>query len=297
MLLVMGDVMVDVLIDGTVDRISPDAPVPVLLRTAGARRMSGACISAQAARDATARDVAIAAVVGADEPAEFLRSELRRAGITPLLGTVARSPTIIKTRFRTGSHHLLRVDEDGAFAEQLNDVEAHMLDVWRTMRPRITAVLFTDYAKGALTEALVRQVIADARADGIKVVVDSKRRDVSCYAGATVWTPNEHEFVAVSGGGDPQASASHMREQLGLDAVIVTCAARGAMLMGGDGDCRWSDAPTLERAVSVAGAGDVLAGVVTAMAADGAGWSDALAEGVLRATRFVGRHPEMAPLP
>jgi D-beta-D-heptose 7-phosphate kinase / D-beta-D-heptose 1-phosphate adenosyltransferase len=291
MLLVMGDVMVDVYVDGLVHRISPDAPVPVLLRTSTRRRMSGACIGARAARDAAGIPVCIVAVVGDNEPAEFLRSALLDAGVSSLLGTVAQCRSITKTRFATGAHQLLRVDEDSTFAEHADEVEQHMLESWRAMRRETSVLLFSDYAKGALSDALIRQVISEARADGTTIVVDSKRRDVMCYARAHAWTPNVREIIVASGRTNPEEASTSMREQLDLEAVILTCAENGAIVTLRDGSHRYTAAPALDQVHSVAGAGDVLAGVVAARVSQGLGWTDAASDGVAWATRFVGHPP------
>ncbi|HUY47448.1 MAG TPA: PfkB family carbohydrate kinase [Streptosporangiaceae bacterium] len=290
MLLVLGDVMTDIYVQGQVERISPDAPVPVLRLSHRTRRMSGACISAQAAYDVSGSAVTLAGVTGADEQAEFLRTSLSDAGVRSRLAAFPGYPTITKTRFLTGTHHLLRVDEDSRFHDLAPAVEEHMFGIWHSMRASVSAVLFSDYAKGALTETLIRQVVADARERRIPVVVDSKRRDMSCYRGAQAWTPNDHELALVSGHEDLQAGASRMRSRLQLDALIVTCAAEGAVVTTDDGIQAFTP-PPMHQVRSVAGAGDVFAGVMTAMVAQGLDWAQATQAGVAHATRYVSHDP------
>ncbi len=290
MLLVLGDVMTDVYVHGLVERLSPDAPVPVLRRTRSNRRMSGACISARAARDASESAVTLAAVTGDDEQADFLAAELQDTGVTPRLTAVSGCATVTKTRFLTGAHHLLRVDDDSSFHEYAPAVAEHLLDVWGSVRESVSAVLFSDYVKGGLPEAAISLVVSGARARGLPVVVDSKRRDMSAFHGASAWTPNEHELELVSGRSDLCGAADGMRSRLGLDALVVTRAAEGAVVTTDAGTQRVPASPVPE-VRSVAGAGDIFAGVLTAHVARGLGWVEAAQAGVACATRYVTQDP------
>lgn len=275
-----------VYVDGAVHRISPDAPVPVLLRTGTSRRASGACLAA-AAVSKNAQDVTIIGVVGDDEPGDFLRMSLRADGIQALLGIMPSCTTITKTRFRTGDHHLLRVDDDSTFAQHSLEVENHILAAWREVRTATSAVLFSDYAKGTLSEAAIAQIVADARKLGARVVVDTKRRDVSCYRGANAWTPNTSELEA-AGQTDDHEGWTRTCAWLNLEVLIVTRAEKGATVASNAGGQAHIAAPSIGRVISVAGAGDILAGVVTGLVAKGASWNEAAAAGVRAATEFVG---------
>jgi D-beta-D-heptose 7-phosphate kinase/D-beta-D-heptose 1-phosphate adenosyltransferase len=295
-IVVLGDVMSDVYVDGHVHRISPDAPVPVLLRTGTSRRASGACLSAGAAARRGPRGVAVIGVVGDDETARFLRASMREAGVEPLLGTVPGCTSITKTRFRTGEHHLLRVDDDSTFGQHPTTVRDLVMAAWQQVRQSASAVLISDYDKGTLTAASVRQVIADSKADGLPVVVDSKRRDLVCFRGARVWTPNTAELEA-SGQADDETGQRLTCERLDLDAIIVTRAGRGATVTLREGGHQHVPVPSPARVRSVAGAGDILAGVVAALAAQGVGWTKATVEGVRAATEFAALQPTQEPVP
>lgn len=285
MIVVLGDVMCDVYVDGSVHRISPDAPVPVLLCSNTSRRASGACLAAGAAAGSGV-DVALIGVVGDDLCGSFLTAQVGTKLVRPMLGVVPGCPTITKTRFRASDHHLLRVDEDGSFAGRSSEVHDHIVAAWTRVRAAASAVLVSDYAKGTLDDAVIRQIIEDANADGIRVVVDSKRRDLSPFHGASAWTPNLVELTT-SGVVDDESGWRDLCDRLCLEALIVTRAGDGATVVLSAGLVQQVHPPPVAKVRSVAGAGDILAGVVTALVGRGASWLEAASEGVEAATAFV----------
>ena len=192
-LLVVGDAMLDVYVDGAVERVSPEAPAPVL-RHSGDRRLAGgaANVAANIARLGAA--VRLIAPVGADDEAARLADLLARAGIGFDAIVDSARPTTVKTRVMSGAHQLLRVDRETTRPSP-SDVEDEILARIAAALPNVQALVLSDYAKGALTDRVLAGAIAAARARGKPIFVDPKRRDFSAYAGATLITPNRGELA------------------------------------------------------------------------------------------------------
>ncbi|HLW93603.1 MAG TPA: D-glycero-beta-D-manno-heptose-7-phosphate kinase [Roseiarcus sp.] len=195
-LLVVGDAMLDLYITGKVERISPEAPAPVL-RHGGDREVAGgaANVAANIARlGATAR---LIAPVGEDAEAGRLAQLLTAAGVAfdPIIDP--SRPTTVKTRVMSGSHQLLRVDRetDQPIAKEFEETILARIDA---ALPHVRGLILSDYAKGALTDVVLKGAIAAARAQGVPVFVDPKRRDFSPYAGASMITPNRGELATAT---------------------------------------------------------------------------------------------------
>jgi D-beta-D-heptose 7-phosphate kinase/D-beta-D-heptose 1-phosphate adenosyltransferase len=196
-LLVVGDCMLDVYVSGKVERISPEAPVPVL-RHANDRDVAGgaANVAANIARlGAAAR---LITPVGEDEEAKRLALLLERAGVAFDSIVDATRPTSVKTRVMSGAHQLLRVDREETLpiAPAIEDA---ILARIKAALPEARALVLSDYGKGALTDRVLGGAIAAACAVKIPIFVDPKRRDFSAYAGATLITPNRGELAAATG--------------------------------------------------------------------------------------------------
>ncbi len=281
--LVIGDVMLDRYVLGEVRRISPEAPIPVL--RAGARRAvpGGAANVARNVASLGARAILIGAAgvdAGASELAALLGAT---AGVDPRLVTDAKRPTTVKTRFMSGSHQLLRLDEEAGDPIP-PALEAALVAAYDAALPDADVVVLSDYAKGVLTDSVLRHAIARARAAGVPVVADPKRASFAAYRGVSVLTPNLAEAAraaaSTSGPHDagsrdagPHDSGPHdsglhdsgdaaveaagrlARAQADADAVVVTRSERGLTLVRRDGAAL--HVPTRARAVAdVSGAGD-----------------------------------------
>ena len=236
----VGDVMLDRFVYGEVERISPEAPIPVLRIVREAVTVGGAGNVARnlSALEAGAR---LFGVVGDDpagrEAAEVLSFE--RAVTLSLLADDSR-PTTVKTRFIAGGQQLLRTDEEqlSALSDDLlsrlsAEVSAAVSDAG------CGALILSDYGKGVLTDAMIAAAMEAARAAGVPVVVDPKGDDFNRYRGAGVITPNRRELGAASRmpvGTDAEvaAAARHLIESCGLGAVIATRGADGGLMAGGD---------------------------------------------------------------
>jgi len=257
---------------GAVDRISPEAPVPVVRVTREEERLGGAANVALNVQTLGARATLIT-VVGDDEPARRLRSLLEERGITALLGSDPKLFTIVKLRVIGRAQQLLRVDFEN---QPDHEVLASMLADYERALPDHDAVLFSDYGKGGL--AHIPQMIAMARASGKPVLVDPKGSDYARYAGATVITPNRAELAQVIGAWSSEAQlgerAERLRSELGLDAIVLTRSEEGMSLFDGGGEAR---VPAVAREVfDVTGAGDTVIAALAAMLASGLGLREAM---------------------
>ncbi|HSV68522.1 MAG TPA: D-glycero-beta-D-manno-heptose-7-phosphate kinase [Methylibium sp.] len=264
--LVVGDVMLDRYWFGAVERISPEAPVPIVRIAREEERLGGAANVALNAKTLGAQ-VTLLTVVGADAAAATLRTLLEREGVHTLLGEDARLQTIVKLRIIGRSQQLLRADFE---SEPANEVLAQMTGDFERALPDHDLVLFSDYGKGGL--AHIPRMIELARAAGKPVLVDPKGSDYRRYAGADLVTPNRAEMAQVvgawSGEADLQARAEALRTELGLGAVLVTRSEQGMSLFDGSAPL---NVPAQAREVfDVTGAGDTVIATMAVLLAAGA---------------------------
>lgn len=260
--LVIGDIMLDRYVYGDVRRISPEAPIPVLRATRRRTVLGGAGNVAKNIAALGARAVLVG-VVGADQAAADLLAAVgpEADGITMLTATDPLRPTTIKTRFMSGAHQLLRLDEEAVEPVQGALAEALLAEFAKGLLLADVVVL-SDYAKGVLSDAVLPRAIAMARAAGRPVIADPKRADLAAYDRVTVLTPNELEVRTATGlsAVDNDGAAAAGRAALdasGAEAVLVTRSERGLTLV------RRGHAPlhlpTEAREVAdVSGAGDTL---------------------------------------
>ena len=264
--LCVGDVMLDRFVQCDMERISPEAPVPIL-RLRGTREMLGGAGNVASNVAALGGTVVLAGLVGTDAAGDAVRRLLH--GLPRLVSAAVDTPgrpTTCKTRFIAANQQVVRADEESQAAAGPAE-EAALLDAVRAWIGRVGAVVLADYGKGALTPALVAQVVALARAAGVPVFVDPKSPDFSRYRGATCITPNLKELAAASGmavdGTDAVVRAArHVLGQAAADAILVTRSERGMTLVEASGAVQ--SVPARTRAVfDVSGAGDT---VIAAMA-------------------------------
>ena len=263
--LVVGDAMLDRYWFGAVDRISPEAPVPVVLVQREEERLGGAANVALNVRHLGAQ-ATLLSVMGDDEPARAVARLLEREDVGRVLGQDAGHRTTITLRVVGRSQQLLRVD-----FEQQPDREllSQMLGDFERVLPQHDAVLFSDYGKGGL--AHIGRMIELARAAGKPVLVDPKGRDFSRYAGATVITPNRSELAQAMGPwqGEAQLTAlvNTLRRDARIDQVLLTRSEEGMTLFDAAGSFH---VPAQARQVfDVTGAGDTVIATMAAMLAAG----------------------------
>jgi D-glycero-beta-D-manno-heptose-7-phosphate kinase len=265
--LVVGDVMLDRYWFGDVSRISPEAPVPVVLVRRTEERPGGA---ANVARNVSALDGAatLLAVVGNDEAGTSLEKLLAAERVNASLHRDASLSTTVKLRVIGQQQQLLRIDFERAPS---HEVLAAKLDEFERRVDQADAVVLSDYGKGGL--AHVEKMIALARGRGKPVLVDPKGHDYARYRGATLLTPNRGEFREVAGSwsdeGDFARRAQKLRAELDLEALIVTRSEEGMSLFTAEES--YHEATRAREVFDVSGAGDTVIGVLALMVATGAG--------------------------
>ena len=264
-LLVVGDVMLDRYWFGTVERISPEAPVPVLHVQREQDRLGGAANVALNIKTLGGQ-VTLLSMVGEDEPARRLTQLLREQGVRTVLGQDPSLQTIVKLRLIGRSQQLLRVDFE---QEPDHEILAQMLADFERELDQHDVVLFSDYGKGGL--AHIPRMIELARRAGKPVLIDPKGKDYARYAGASVITPNRSELMQVVGSWqdeeDLQRKAQALRERLSLQALLLTRSEEGMSLFEAD---RISHVKAQVREVAdVTGAGDTVIATLALMLACG----------------------------
>ena len=270
--LVVGDAMLDRYWFGAVERISPEAPVPVVCITREEERLGGAANVALNVKTLGAQ-ATLLTVVGVDEAARKLRQLLDQQGVVTLLGEDPKLYTIVKLRVIGRSQQLIRID----FENQPDHEVLHgMLGKFEESLGEHQAVLFSDYGKGGLTH--IPRMIELARAAHKAVLIDPKGSDYSRYAGATVITPNRAELAQVVGSWSSEAQlherAQALREQLGLTGLLLTRSEEGMSLFDAQGH---TQVPAQAREVfDVTGAGDTVIATMAAMLACGLSLREAM---------------------
>ncbi|NMM36498.1 MAG: D-glycero-beta-D-manno-heptose-7-phosphate kinase [Glaciimonas sp.] len=260
-ILVAGDVMLDRYWFGDVNRISPEAPVPVVHVAKSEERLGGA---ANVARNVSALGAyaGLLGVVGQDEAGDAIARLLDESAIHNYLQRDVATATIIKLRVIGRQQQLLRIDfeqapADGALRDKLARFDTLLCDY--------DVVVLSDYAKGGLVN--VAAMIQLARQAGKMVLVDPKGEDFTCYAGASILTPNKTEFRAIVGAWHSEAEltakAQQLRTSLQLEALLLTRSEEGMTLYSAQGV---SHVPAVTREVyDVSGAGDTVIATLAVM--------------------------------
>ena len=270
--LVVGDPMLDRYWHGAVDRISPEAPVPVVKVTREEERIGAAANVAYNVITLGAQ-ASFLGVVGDDEPGPRLEALLRETGIATHLKRDPGLRTTVKLRVIGRHQQLLRMDFEN---EPDHEALALQNETFTLLAPQHDAILFSDYGKGGLAHIPV--MIAAARAAGKSVLVDPKGSDYSRYAGATVITPNRAELQQVVGAwkdaGELRVKAQRLREELRLDALLVTLGEDGMTLLDAGGELHVQ--AQAREVFDVTGAGDTVIATLAALAAAGLPLRDAM---------------------
>jgi D-beta-D-heptose 7-phosphate kinase/D-beta-D-heptose 1-phosphate adenosyltransferase len=268
---IVGDAMLDVYLRGDVDRISPEAPVPVLRVRDRKFALGGAANVAQnvAALGATCE---LVAAVGDDGAGATLRTMLEAIGADArsLVCCTAR-PTTTKTRIVARIQQIVRFDEEDDADLGTTEIEQVLAAVERATADA-SAIVLEDYNKGVLVPRVIERTIALARARGIPIVVDPKYRNFFAYRGATVFKPNRRELESALGATMDMGSATALPtalERLGVENLLLTLGERGAVLVTGSGEVHRVPA-TAREVYDVVGAGDTVTAYLGTMLAAGA---------------------------
>jgi rfaE bifunctional protein kinase chain/domain len=270
--LVVGDVMLDRYLFGDASRISPEAPVPVVLVQREEARPGGAANVARNCAALGAR-TQLLSVVGEDEAGARLADLVEAEGVRASLHRDSTVRTTVKLRVIARQQQLVRVDFE---TQPSREVLASKLAEFEQLLPTCDIVILSDYGKGGL--AHISRMIALARSAGKRVLVDPKGDDYSRYEGATVVTPNRAELREVVGTWkdeeDLERRAQALRGRLGLDALLLTRSEQGMTLYRA-GDVLNVKAEARE-VYDVSGAGDTVIAAMAVMLAVGAGMDEAV---------------------
>ncbi|MDP1652891.1 MAG: D-glycero-beta-D-manno-heptose-7-phosphate kinase [Rhodocyclaceae bacterium] len=270
--LVVGDVMLDRYWFGDVSRISPEAPVPVVKVERTEERPGGA---ANVARNIAAlgAHVALLSVVGADEAGQTLARLLAASAIDASLHEDPQLNTTVKLRVLGRQQQLLRIDFENS---PTHEVLQTKLAEFQQRVAVCDVVILSDYGKGGLTH--IAAMIRLAREHKKPVLVDPKGDDYARYAGASIITPNRAELREVVGRWtseeDLDARVGKLRQELGLEALLLTRSEEGMTLFAADG--KTHEAAHAREVYDVSGAGDTVIATLAVMLASGQSMADAM---------------------
>ncbi|MFH1985216.1 MAG: D-glycero-beta-D-manno-heptose-7-phosphate kinase [Pseudomonadota bacterium] len=290
--LVVGDLMVDEYVWGEVNRISPEAPVPVVNVTREEYTLggSGNVINNLVAMGAR---VAAAGVVGDDAHGRRLLEQLTVMNVdTAGVVRCMDRPTIQKTRIMSGSQHVLRIDRENTAtipASVLNQIATAV----EARLPLTNVMIISDYGKGLMAPSLLKRLIAAARARSIRIIVDPKGPDFSHYAGASLVTPNLKEAALSTGipttdRNGVAAAGKKLLAEAGIENVLITCGKDGMLLFRPGEEPLHIPAET-RQVFDVSGAGDTVVATLAAALATGADYKEAAAVANTAAGIVVGK--------
>ncbi len=262
--LVIGDVMLDSYIWGSVDRISPEAPVPIIRVKNRDFRLGGAANVALNVLALGAKPI-LCSLYGADEAGSRLMQCMDQHGMGKEGMTLSNQrPTTIKTRVIASHQHVVRVDEESDL-ELTTEEEDELLKRIRSLMPKCDAIIFEDYDKGVINSTLIEKTVALAKKQGIPTIVDPKKRNFLAYKNVTLFKPNLKELreglkMEIDGGDDGQVekAVSMLKQKLHAD-VMVTLSEHGVFI-DHKSEKKRCKAHTREIA-DVSGAGDTVVSV------------------------------------
>lgn len=263
--LVVGDVMLDRYLVGEVSRISPEAPVPVVLLKSQNERAGGAAnVAANLAL--LGIKTQLIGCVGQDSEGKTLIAAMQDLGVgTTVMVESNTRPTIAKTRILGGHQQMMRLDQEETHAFIETETEQLKTAWQQAIAQKPAVVILSDYAKGVLSEAFCQQMITDCRAANIPVLVDPKGKDYSKYVGATALTPNKKETAEAceTTTSDPALidKAQKLKDCIRLDFLAVTRGEEGISLLD---ETRHDLAATAKQVYDVSGAGDTVISTLAA---------------------------------
>ncbi|HUF05030.1 MAG TPA: D-glycero-beta-D-manno-heptose-7-phosphate kinase [Aridibacter sp.] len=271
--LVVGDLMLDAYLSGTVERISPEAPVPIL-HVNGRRSVLGGAANVAANVRGLGAAASVAGVLGTDNEAAEMIEALKKEEIGSEGVVVSNSrPTTVKTRLVAQHHQFARFDREVSSALDEEESEA-LLTRLEDLLDSNDAVIISDYAKGVVTAEICTRLITKSNEKQIPVFVDPKGANYEKYRNASLLTPNEREALEASAflgleGVEVEDAGEQLRSSLGLPALIVTRGERGITIFEEGSGPKMIEAR--ERKVfDVTGAGDTVVAAVAVASAAGA---------------------------
>jgi rfaE bifunctional protein kinase chain/domain len=266
--LVIGDVMIDAYLMGTVDRISPEAPVPVVAITHKDHRLGGAANVAMNLVSLGAKPI-LCSVIGEDDEAKGLLEILEKEhiGLSGIIQSKERKTTT-KTRVIAHHHQMLRIDQE--ITSPLSDYDTYLLSqrIIKDLLPACDVVIFEDYDKGVITETLIEQIVHEANKLGKKVAVDPKKRNFLNYRGVDLFKPNLKELregfkrdVDPSDKSSFELAIKELMQNMNIKNIMVTLSERGVMISNGE---QFDYIPAhIRKIADVSGAGDTVISVAS----------------------------------
>jgi D-beta-D-heptose 7-phosphate kinase / D-beta-D-heptose 1-phosphate adenosyltransferase len=289
--LVIGDLMLDRYLWGMVEKVSPEAPVPVVRLDHKSHAAGGAANVAANLRSLGCR-VSLVGVVGADEDGRQLLELLQDSGIdTSTISLTTDRPTICKTRILGGRQQMLRLDVEkgGELSAELNGL---ILSGFETQVPGCAAIILSDYGKGVLSDSVCQEIIRRGRELRIPILVDPKGLDYQKYAGCDVISPNRMELAQATSTAPENLEVllqkgQRLRSDLRFGHLVVTLGELGITLLEADGIQRF---PARAREVfDVSGAGDSVIATIAAATAAGLHLHEAIRLANLAAGIVIGK--------
>jgi D-beta-D-heptose 7-phosphate kinase/D-beta-D-heptose 1-phosphate adenosyltransferase len=291
-ILCVGDIMLDHFVYGTVERISPEAPIPVLKVTRETEMLGGAGNVARNIAALGARATLIS-VVGDDAPGHTIsRLIAQEPNIEASLVTVPPRQTSLKVRHIAANQQMLRIDRETTEPLAADD-ENRLCQAFEVELPSAAVVILSDYAKGVLTPNVIRRICALARKHGKPVIADPKNNDFRRYEGVNILTPNAKELATATGmpvsdDRTAELAAARAVTTAALDAILVTRSEQGMTLSPKSGPA--VHYPTQAREVfDVSGAGDTVIATLAVALASGAPLANAAALANIAAGIVVGK--------
>jgi rfaE bifunctional protein kinase chain/domain len=279
-ILVIGDVMVDAYIIGKVNRISPEAPVPVVSYEHEEKRIGGAGNVALNLVALGAKPI-VCSVIGDDEQGHDLKAIFVEKGISTEGIIVSNDrKTTVKTRIVANKQQLLRIDSETTSPINETEENAVLLQIQQLIENGIDGIIFEDYNKGVLTESLIQQVIALAKTAGIPTTVDPKRDNFLAYQGVTLFKPNLKElkeglnlaFDFKTEQEKFEQAVAVLEEKLKNTVSFITLSEFGVFIK--EGNEKQYIAAHLRNIADVSGAGDTVIAVATLCLIAGASIAD-----------------------
>ncbi|NPA51852.1 MAG: D-glycero-beta-D-manno-heptose-7-phosphate kinase [Aquificae bacterium] len=268
-ILVIGDVMLDKYLWGNVERISPEAPVPVFEVQRETVNLGGACNVANniSALDAKAY---IIGVIGKDINGKILKQLLREKGIESILVEDSERPTTIKTRVIAVSQQLIRIDRESKVKLSV-EIEKEILHKIDSVIDKVDAVIVSDYGKGVITQKVMDKLLSS----GKMIFVDPKPSNCHLYKNVTIMTPNKKEAyqcAKTDQDSNVEVVGKKIMEYLNINQLLITLGAEGMALF--EGENTYFIKARAKKVFDVTGAGDTVIAVLTLSKTSGADWKE-----------------------
>jgi D-glycero-beta-D-manno-heptose-7-phosphate kinase len=267
-ILVLGDVMIDAYLEGKVNRMSPEAPVPIVSFTSQEQRLGGAANVALNLLSLGA-SVTICSVIGDDNNGKDLQDLMRKQSIsTEGLVLSPNRKTTVKTRVIGNNQQLLRVDNEQTNDILISEEDELVAKINELLKSNFDAIIFEDYNKGVLTESLIERVISLAKKYNVVTTVDPKQKNFYAFKGVTLFKPNLKELrdgvkrmVDVNDKQDFEAAVHEMNHELKAENVFVTLSEHGVFIQ--NSSTKHYIPAHIRTIADVSGAGDTVISVAT----------------------------------